>query len=192
MPGASAPARAGGMQGGPRLFSLNLANTIFLLCLLGGGGLMLLSILLGEVTDLFGGFGIDLEVAGVGIVPPLLGFVALFGAGGLFGTQALKWAESAAGFLGLGTGLAGFFGVFVLLRFFKRSESGPEFQIASLVGASGHLTVGVSPRRAGEVELRAMGASRRFIARSEHDLAAGSLVTVTGVTGDTLIVTPAA
>ena len=174
------------------MFTLNLADTIFLFCLLGGGALMLLSIVLGEVTDVFGGLGVDLEFAGVSIVAPLLGFVALFGAGGLFGTQALKVGDGTAGFVGLGTGVLGFVFVFAMLRIFRRSESGPEFRMESLVGSSGRLTVRGSPGRAGEVELRAMGANRRFIARSEKELATGALVTVTGVTGDTLTVAPAA
>jgi hypothetical protein len=170
------------------LLTLNLTDTVFLLCLLAGGGLMLVSLVIGEVSDLIGGLGIDLEVAGVGIVSPLLGFVALFGAGGLFATQALKLSDSNASFVGLGAGVAGFLGVFGMLRFFRRSEGGPEFQVGSLVGSSGRLTVGVKPGSAGEVELRAMGAKRRFIATCEAEIPVGSLVTVTGVSGDTLIV----
>jgi hypothetical protein len=174
------------------VLSIDLADTIFLFCLLGGGALLLVSLVLGEVTDLFGGLGVDLEFGGVGIVPPLLGFVALFGAGGLFATQALKVSNGAAGLLGLATGLAGFAGVFLMLRFFKRSEGGPEFRMESLVGSSGRLTVGINTGQAGEVELRAMGARRRFIARSNVEIPVGALVTVASVTGDTVIVEPVA
>ena len=90
------------------LFELDLANAIFLFCLVLGGGLLLVTVLL---DDIVGGvldalhFGFD--IGGVTLMPPLLGFVAMFGVGGLIGTQVLQLDNGRASLLGAVAGAAG-------------------------------------------------------------------------------------
>ena len=76
------------MDWGYFLITIDLANAIFVLCVAVGGILLLITILL---DDLLGGLldflHIGFDVGGVTLMPLLLGFVSMFGVGGLFGTQ---------------------------------------------------------------------------------------------------------
>ncbi|TMC10853.1 MAG: hypothetical protein E6J29_10815 [Chloroflexi bacterium] len=70
---------------------MGVADSIFLICLIAGGGLLLVSVVVG---DLLGGVldalhaGVD--IGGVGLMPLVLGFVSMFGVGGLFSTQVFR------------------------------------------------------------------------------------------------------
>ena len=65
---------------------MSTADLVFGGCLLLGGGLLLLTLIF---DDLFGGFlnaiHFGLDLGGVSPTPVLLGFVAMFGVGGLLG-----------------------------------------------------------------------------------------------------------
>jgi membrane protein implicated in regulation of membrane protease activity len=173
------------------LIQIDVSDSIFLFCLLIGGGLLLVSIVLGEilggVTD---AIGIDHDMGGSGIVPPILAFVALFGAGGLFARQVLNMNGTGAAIVGIVAGAIGAASVGLLFRVFRRSEAGPEFQLEDVVGSTGRIKVSVGPTGFGEVEVVAMGAPRSFTATSASPCAVGSLVRVTGVAGAQLVVEP--
>src|SRR5258708_23190204 len=70
---------------------MGAADLVFGVCLLFGGGLLLLTLV---VDDIFGGLlgalHLGFDVAGVSPTPLLLGFVAMFGAGGLFGLHSIN------------------------------------------------------------------------------------------------------
>jgi membrane protein implicated in regulation of membrane protease activity len=166
---------------------VDLSDGVFLVCLLAGGLLLLVSVVVGEVLD-----AIDLPFVGggSGIVPPLLAFVALFGAGGLLGRQTLQLPGDQATYLALGVGALGALGTGGLLRLLRRSEAGPEFRIESLVGHTGQAETPIGPGTLGQVTIDAMGGSQRFIASSEVDLAQGRLVRVRAIVGGRLVVEP--
>ncbi len=84
---------------------MGAADLVFGVCLLLGGGLLLLTLV---VDDIFGGLlgalHLGFDVAGVSPTPLLLGFVAMFGAGGLvsvgipanhFGTVLISFAGAS-------------------------------------------------------------------------------------------------
>src|SRR5438034_4045604 len=81
---------------------MTTADLVFGGCLLIGGGLLLLTLIF---DDLLGGFlnafHFGLDLGGVSPTPVLLGFVAMFGVGGLLGIHGF----------GIGVGLATLVGV---------------------------------------------------------------------------------
>ena len=61
------------------MFEIDLANGIFIFCLAVGGGLLLLTVVLDDVIGgMFDALHIGIHVGGVALMPPLLGFVAMF------------------------------------------------------------------------------------------------------------------
>ena len=69
---------------------MSAADLVFGVCLLVGGSLLLLTLI---VDDIFGGLlgaiHLGFDVGGVSPTPLLLGFISMFGVGGLFGLHSL-------------------------------------------------------------------------------------------------------
>jgi hypothetical protein len=164
------------------VIEINLTNTIFLFCVFVGGGLLLLTIL---VDDVLGGFldalNIGVDFAGVSLVPLLLGFVSMFGVGGLLGTEVLH----LSGLLG-----AGF--VTVIFRFLRHAESAEAFSLQDMIGQQARVSVSIPAGHYGTVLLSFAGASHNLTATADVDIAAGESVAVDGVAGSNLIVVPLA
>src|SRR5512132_1396072 len=101
------------------MFQIDLADGIFLFCLLVGGGLLLLTVVLDDIIGgMFDALHVGVHVGGVALMPPLLGFVSMFGIGGLIGTQLLNMSTGQASLLGGVAGIFGFalvFGMFATL-----------------------------------------------------------------------------
>src|SRR2546423_9673279 len=87
---------------------MNAADVVFGTCLLLGGALLLLTLI---VDDIFGGLlgaiHLGFDVAGVSPTPLLLGFIAMFGVGGLFGLHSLGLSPGAASLTGAIAGALG-------------------------------------------------------------------------------------
>lgn len=175
------------------MFELDLANGIFVFCLAVGGGLLLLTVVLDDVIGgMFDALHIGVHVGGVALMPPLLGFVSMFGIGGLIGTQIFHLDTGGASLLGGVTGAIGFglvFGMFAILR---RSEGAEAFSLNDLVGQTGRVSVAIPARRYGSVFVSYAGASHNLTATADVDVAPGSSVRVTGVAGSNVIVEPVA
>jgi membrane-bound ClpP family serine protease len=175
------------------LFDLDLANAIFLFCLVLGGGLLLVSVLLGElVGGVLEAFDIGFDVGGVSLMPPLLGFVAMFGVGGLIGTQVLELDNGRASLLGAVLGAAGFGLVFGMFSVLKRSEAAPAFSLDELVGKTGRVNVAIPAQRFGSVFVSYAGASHNLTATADADVASGSAVRIVSIAGGNLVVEPLA
>ena len=88
------------------MFDTTAADLVFLVCALVGGGLLLITVLL---DDIIGGLleFLDFDIGGSSLMPMLLAFVAMFGIGGLFGTQVLELSGAAAAVVGVLSGIAG-------------------------------------------------------------------------------------
>ena len=175
------------------MFELDLANGIFLFCVVVGGGLLLLTVVL---DDVIGGaldaLHIGVHVGGVALMPPLLGFVSMFGIGGLIGTQIFHMDTGAASLLGGIAGAIGFglvFGMFAVLR---RSEGAEPFSLNDLIGQTGRVSVAIPARRYGSVFISYAGASHNLTATADVDVGPGSSVRVTGIAGTNVIVEPVA
>lgn len=173
------------------MIQVDVSDTIFLFCLLVGGGLLLVSVVLGELLGGLGdAIGIDHDIGGSGVVPPILAFVSLFGAGGLFASQALDLGGTASAIVGIVVGAIGAVSVGLLFRALRRSEAGPEFELEDVIGSTGRVKVRIGPTSVGEVEVVAMGAPRNFSATSASTCEPGSLVRVSAVAGAQLVVEP--
>jgi len=173
------------------LLDLDLANAIFLFCLVLGGGLLLVTVLLDEIVGgLLDAVGLGFDVGGVTLMPPLLGFVAMFGVGGLIGTQVLQLDNGRASLVGAVAGAAGFGLVFGMFSVLRRSESAPAFSLSELVGQTGRVNVAIPARRFGSVFVSYAGASHNLTATADADVASGAAVRVVSVAGTNLVVEP--
>lgn len=147
-----------------------------------GAGFLVLSILLGDVLDVF-----DFDIGdGVSATPVLFTAVAAFGGGGLL---ALKTSELSQG----KSILVGLASAFVLgglaLVFFKvlgGQEAEGAFAAEQLVGLQGRCTVAIPPGKSGRVSVHHQGMTRSFTATSEDEIASGAEIVVQEALGNTL------
>lgn len=174
------------------MFTIDLANTIFVICVAVGGILLLLTVLL---DDLLGGvlgfLHLDFDLGGVTLMPLLLGFMSMFGVGGLFGTELFRLSPGAASLLGVGFGAVGAGVVSLVFSFLRRAEAPPAFSLAELVGQRGRVSVTIAAGRSGSVLLSYGGNTHELSATASVDIPAGSVVLVDDVAGSTLVVSPA-
>src|SRR3954447_13861632 len=170
---------------------MNTADLVFGACLLIGGGLLLLTLIF---DDLFGGilnaihFGFDL--GGVSPTPVLLGFVAMFGVGGLAGLHT--FGQGAGGATGIGFA-AGVVGAAIVLGAFKvlqRAESTESFSLSDMVGSTGRVSISIPANRFGSVLISFAGASHNMTATADAEIPAGRSVKVVSVAGSNLVVAP--
>jgi hypothetical protein len=148
---------------------LSTADLVFGGCLALGGGLLVLTLIF---DDLFGGllnvFHMGFDLGGVSPTPVLLGFLAMFGVGGLFGLHSLGLGTGLATLVG---GAAGIVGAGVVLGAFKvlgAAESTETFSLQDMIGFA--------------------GASHSMGATADSEIPAGRVVKVVGVAGNNLVV----
>ena len=170
-----------------------IEDLIFVVCTLIGGGLLLVTVL---VDDILGGvldaLHLGFDIGGVSLMPLLLGFVSMFGVGGLFGTQVLDLHAGPAAVVGTIGGVIGFGIVFVMFSVLRRSEGANPFSTSSLVGRAASVSVSIPAGRFGSVLVKAVGQTHEFSATASVDIPTGAPVTVTGTAGTGLIVAPLA
>jgi membrane protein implicated in regulation of membrane protease activity len=173
------------------MITVPVEDLVFILCTLVGGGLLLVTVL---VDDILGGvldaLHIGFDIGGVSLMPLALGFVSMFGVGGLFATQVLDVHGGQAAVIGTVSGALGFGIVFVMFTLLKRSEGRNPFSTSTLVGKTASVAVAIPAGRFGSVWVKAEGQTHEFGATASVDIAAGSTVTVTGIAGTGLIVAP--
>jgi membrane protein implicated in regulation of membrane protease activity len=180
-------------EGCPSVFTIDVANTIFVISLLVGGILLLITVLLDDILGgVLDGLNLDFDLGGVSLMPLLFAFVAMFGVGGLIGTEALDMESGPASLVGVVSGALGAGVVFALFGVLRRAEAPQAFSLADLVGRHGRVTVGIPAGHNGSVLLSYGGASHDLTATSQVDIPAGAIVTVTQVVGGTLLVQPSA
>src|SRR3979409_2478736 len=112
---------------------MGAADLVFGVCLLLGGALLLLTLI---VDDIFGGLlgalHLGFDIAGVSPTPLLLGFVAMFGAGGLFGLHSLHLAGGAATLVAAAAGIVGAGVAFGAFEVLKQAESTDSFSLEDM------------------------------------------------------------
>ena len=171
---------------------MNTADLVFGGCLLVGGGLLLLTLIF---DDLFGGIlnalSISFDVAGVSPTPVLLGFVAMFGVGGLFAIHSLDLGAGPATGVGIGTGLVGALIVLGAFRVLASAESTATFSLNDMVGSTGRVSVAIPANKFGSVLISFAGASHNMTATADAEIPAGKVVKVVAVAGSNLVVIPA-
>ncbi len=168
---------------------MSTADLVFGGCLLIGGGLLLLTLIF---DDLFGGFlnalhfGFDL--GGVSPTPVLLGFVAMFGVGGLFGLHSLALGPGGATFAGAAAGVVGAGVVLGAFKVLGSAQSTETFSLQDMVGTTGRVSVGIPANRFGTVLISFAGASHNMTATADVEIPAGRVVKVVGIAGTNLVV----
>lgn len=147
-----------------------------------GAGFLVLSVILGDVLDLF-----DLDLGdGVSATPVLFTTIAAFGGGGLLALNAtdLDPGESVA--VGLLTAvLLGGLSV-VFFRLLARQQSAGAFSASQLVGTEGRCTLTITPGGTGRVSVHYEGMTRSFTATSDEEITAGEEVVVEKSVGNSL------
>lgn len=173
------------------MITIDLANTIFVLCVAVGGVLLLLTVLLDDILGgVFDFLHLDFDLGGVTLMPLLLGFVSMFGVGGLFGTELFDLEAGPASLVGIVFGVVGAGIVSLVFSFLRRAEAPPAFSLRELVGERGRVSVTIPSGRSGSVLLSYGGGTHNLTATADVDIAAGAVVTVTDVAGSTLVVAP--
>jgi membrane-bound ClpP family serine protease len=146
------------------------------------------------VDDIFGGLlgavHLGFDVAGVSPTPMLLGFVAMFGVGGLFGLHSVGAGVGVATLAGVVAGLVGSGVVFGAFKVLRQAESSDTFSLEEMVGSTGRVSVGIPANRFGTVLISFAGASHNLTATADAEIAAGRSVKVVGVAGTNLVVAP--
>ncbi|HYS96863.1 MAG TPA: NfeD family protein [Candidatus Dormibacteraeota bacterium] len=170
---------------------MTTADLVFGGCLLIGGGLLLLTLIF---DDLFGGIlnaiHLGFDVAGVSPTPVLLGFVAMFGVGGLFGLHTFGLGPGGATLIGLGAGAAGAVIVLGAFKVLASAESTASFSLADMVGATGRVSVAIPANRFGTVFISFAGASHNMTATADSEIPSGRMVKVVAIAGNNLVVVP--
>ena len=171
------------------MFDSTVADTVFLVCAVVGGGLLLITVL---IDDILGGFFefLDFDVGGSSLMPILLAFVAMFGIGGLFGTQVLELSSAQAGIVGVVFGVFGAILAWGLFRFLKSSVTESPYSQQDLVGLEAYVTVAIPKTQWGTVSLEVEGMTQEFRATASGDIPRGQTVRISGVAGNGLMVEP--
>ncbi len=171
------------------MLDTSAADMVFLVCALVGGGLLLLTVLL---DDILGGLleFLDFDVGGSSLMPMLLAFVAMFGIGGLFGTQVLDLSGVGASIVGVVFGTAGAALAFGMFRLLRNSVTESPFSQEDLVGRDAYVSVAIPKTAWGTVSMEVEGMTQEFRATSSVDIPRGQTVHISGVAGNGLIVDP--
>jgi len=112
----------------------------------------------------------------------------MFGVGGIFATQVLRFHGGPATAVGIGFGLAGFAVAYLLFRALSRAEGARPFSVADLVGRTGSVSVTIPAGRLGTVYVRAEGQNHELSATATEDIPSGAAIKVIGTAGMGLVV----
>ena len=168
---------------------MNGADLVFGVCLLLGGALLLLTLIVDDVFGgLLGAMHLGFEVAGVSPAPMLLGFIAMFGVGGLFGLHSLGQGPGVATLTGGVAGLLGAGVVFGAFKALRSAESSDTFSLADMVGSTARVSIAIPANKFGSVLISFAGASHNMTATADEEIPAGKVVKVVAVAGTNLVV----
>src|SRR5688500_16197506 len=155
---------------------------------------LLISLLLGDIFDIFGvDAGLDGGTDGHGLLDSrvISVFITSFGGFGAIGIQA-GLGIVASSLLGLAGGvvLGGLVSLFA--RFLYRQQSSSSVGTAQMVGRTAQVIVSIAPGSLGQVSCRVGEERIEKLARSRDNLEikAGAMVRVEEVAGDSVIVSP--
>ncbi len=175
---------------------LTSINLITLFAIIGGVGFVFLvaSLVLGDIFEMFGG---EADIGGDGADFGLFDsrviavFVTAFGG---FGTIAAwsGYGAIASSMAGLAGGLV-FGGVVSAFgRFLVGQQASSTVTDDALIGKTAQVTVAIKPGSVGQITARVGDERVERLARASADaeIAAGSLVTIKSIAGDSVIVAP--
>jgi membrane-bound ClpP family serine protease len=168
---------------------LSTADLVFGVCLLAGGSLLLLTLILDDIfSGVLGAVHMGFDVAGVSPTPMLLGFLSMFGVGGLLGLHGFDAGVGGATLSGIVAGILGSVVVFAAFKVLKQAESSDTFSLQEMVGSTGRVSVGIPANRFGSVLISFAGGSHNLTATADAEIPNGHSVKVVGVAGTNLVV----
>src|SRR5215831_9435347 len=170
---------------------MSTADLVFGVCLLIRGGLLLLTLIFDDLLSaLLNVIHLAFDLGGVSPTPVLLGFVAMFGIGGLIGLHSVNAGVGGSTLIGVVAGLIGAGVVFGAFRALRQAESTESFSLQDMVGSTGRVSVAIPANRFGTVLISFAGASHNMTATADTEIAAGREVKVVAVAGTNLVVAP--
>ncbi len=173
------------------MLHIDLGNLIFATAMITALVLLLVTVVLDDIVGgVLDNLHVGVDVNGVSVAPIAMGFVAMFGIGGLFGTTVLDIDSGRASFIGLGAGVVGALLVYFMFNLLTRSQAPEAFSVSDMVGTTGRVVVGIPRGRHGEVIVSFAGGSQKRTATSDGDISSGATVKVVGVAGSILVVEP--
>ena len=168
---------------------MSASDLVFGACLLAGGGLLLLTLIVDDVFGgLLGALHIGFDIGGVSPTSLLLGFIAMFGVGGLFGIHGLNLGSGLATLVAIAAGLVGSGVTYGVFKILGSAESTDTFSLQDMIGSTGRVAVGIPAHRFGSVLISFAGASHNMTATADAEIPAGSEVKVVAVAGTNLVV----
>jgi membrane protein implicated in regulation of membrane protease activity len=121
-------------------------------------------------------------------MPVLLGFLAMFGIGGLFGAVAFGLGPVGRTAVALGFGAFGAGVAFAIFAALRRAEGREPTTLRDLIGRTARVVVSIGERGHGTVVLTYDGAVQTLPATSKAPIARGSEVEIQDVHGMAVIV----
>jgi membrane protein implicated in regulation of membrane protease activity len=175
------------------VITIPLEDLVFVVCALIGGSLLLIMVVFDDILGgILDALHVGFDIGGTSVTPLLLGFISMFGVGGLFATQVLSLHGGSAATIGAVFGAAGAFLAWGLFGILRRSESPNPFSLQDLVGREASVAVAIPAGRLGSVYVKAEGQTHEVSATASVDVAPGTTVSITGVSGPGLVVAPRA
>ncbi len=173
------------------MITIPVEDLVFVVCALVGGALLLVMVVFDDILGgILGALHLGFDIGGTSLTPLMLGFISMFGVGGLVATQVLSIHSGPAAVVGAVFGTGGAAAAWALFGVLRRSESPTPFSLDDLVGRPAAVAVGIPAGRLGSVYVKAEGQTHEVSATATVDLAAGTPVIVTGVFGPGLTVAP--
>ncbi len=169
--------------------TIDIAISLYLVCVAVGGLLLLVSIVLDDYLDRsLDALRIRYELGGASFVQLLLAFLTGFGSGGLVGILVLNLTVSSSALIGVAGGLILVVLLWALFAFTRRRGMRPGFDLDDLVGYKGRVVAAITPDDGGMVAVNYAGEEQQHPATSEEDVAAGATVLVTDASATSLTV----
>ena len=170
--------------------NVSLEDIVFAAFGLIGLGLAVATVAYGEqLGELLDRIGVGVETSRAPVAALLIGFVVLFGFGGLIAVR-LGVHGGFAVLAGMIAGLAGAAAAWAVSGYIRESENPGPPSMRDLVGRSAAVAVAIAAGRFGSVYVRAEGRTHEYSATAAADIPAGAAVTVTAAVGDGLVVAP--
>jgi membrane protein implicated in regulation of membrane protease activity len=116
-------------------------------------------------------------------MPVLLGFLAMFGIGGLFGAVAFGLGPAGRMAVGLAFGAFGAAVAFAIFAALRRAEGREPTSLRDLIGRKARVVVSIGERGHGTVVLTYDGAVQTLPATAQAPIARGREVEILGVRG---------
>ena len=117
------------------------------------------------------------------VMPVLLGFLAMFGIGGLFGSVAFGLGPAGRTAVALVFGASGAGVGFAIFAALRRAEGREPTALSELVGRKARVTVSIGHGRRGTIALTYDGAVQTLSATAPAPIARGREVEILGVEG---------